>query len=85
MHVRLILTLEGGATEFGADTRSVKGVLAAYLRSTADRIENLNDNSAVCSVVDDDTGDIVGRVNLAIVGGAGVINSPRHPSTNIGE
>jgi hypothetical protein len=71
MFVRLILTLEGGEAEFGNDARAVKMALASYLRAAAARIEDLNDDNAMGNIIDDATGDLLGRVNLAIVGGGG--------------
>ncbi|NTT88517.1 hypothetical protein [Tabrizicola fusiformis] len=69
MQVRLILKLAGGETEFGPDAQAAKSCLAAYLRAAAVRVENLNDDNAVASVLDDLSGAVVGSIQLEIIGG----------------
>lgn len=69
MQVRLILKLAGGETEFGPDAQAAKSGLAAFLRAAAGRLENLNDNKMVGSLLDDVTGDVIGSIQLEIIGG----------------
>ena len=95
MQVRLILMLAGGDAEFGPDAKAAKSGLAAYLRAAAVRVENLNDDNVVASVLDDLSGAVVGSIKLEITGGVSVdhltlqdgaqVMASRHPSTNIGE
>ena len=69
MQVRLVLKLAGGETEFGPDAQAAKSGLAAYLRAAAVRVESLNDDNAVASVLDDLSGTVVGSIQLEIIGG----------------